>query len=275
MGQVIPFDGLRYPKKETSEFNPDSPQSRGLVACYPLWEGGGDIVRNIVSNQFHCDVVNNSLSWKAVQQRGNTPDFSASEALRTAVGNFPLSITGYPFTLAGWMFRDTNADFQTIVDLGGSGSTSINQAIGVDQSGGNDFPYLFSRSGGDIFAPDNVTIAQYMWHLIIGVFASANSRTLYVNGKFRFTNTTNVGFGTTDRIGIGCLVDSSISSFSQSPLKHICIWNRALPAGEALRLYLPQSRWDVIRPKHSAIGKSITVGGIQPTNEYYNRLLAS
>ena len=141
-------------------------------------------------------------------------------------------VTGYPFTLSMWG-RCTNV-------------TNDQAAFGIyDTDGGQYYVLWFRGATGDVvsastglttFADSSASYTNGQWHHVAGVFSSATSRTVYLDGGNSGTNTTSntqaacerVVFATTNGFGASNGFDGSIANAG--------IYNVALTAGQIISL---------------------------------------
>jgi hypothetical protein len=106
-----------------------------------------------------------------------------------AVGAGVQLVAGYPFTLSAWVnTTDTTGTIFSLYDTG----VATYQEIGID-SGNASADSVTSGSGASALSAS--TVNNGAWHHVVGVFASATSRAIYVDGRLETTNTSSVTFG--------------------------------------------------------------------------------
>ena len=112
--------------------------------------------------------------------------------------NTSTLITAYPFTLEAWM-KTTGTSFNyPILALGDTADHNIRYMISTDGSG-------HSR----IFAPGvatsgNAIIDDGKWHFLSLVFTNDTNRSMYVDGKFDHSDTTNTSYSSSvNSVSIG------------------------------------------------------------------------
>lgn len=144
-------------------------------------------------------------------------------------------VTAYPFTFAAWGYSP----------IGGAGGALIST-----QDGSATIPYyrlLINASGFAVAGarPDagaeseaiGTTDLRGGWHHIVGVYSSATSRSVYVDGVFVDSDTTNDVFNTVTNVSIGNTdISSDVAHFTGS-IDDVRIYNRALSADEIKLLY--------------------------------------
>jgi Concanavalin A-like lectin/glucanases superfamily len=139
--------------------------------------------------------------------------------------------TGYPFTLAVWARRTATITDSVIAAFTSGASTDgaflAYEADGTVKATSNDF---------GVSAPgSNVSSNDTNWHLIIGIFSAANSRTVYCDGTAGTTNTTSVTFSPfPDRMAIGCYAQAQF--VGTSDVAAAALWNVALTADDRASL---------------------------------------
>jgi hypothetical protein len=165
---------------------------------------------------------------------GTALDFDGSNDYVTATAT--QSLTTYPFTLSSWgLFRAVPSIYMHWLAVGTSNSAYF--AIGgVGVSG----TLRLSITGRNSTFTQNWTTTSYSldtWINLVGVFESATSRKLYVNGALVLTGTTNVNQlsnGTGIRLG-----SQFFTNYLNGQIAEGVIWNRALSDSEVTESYQP------------------------------------
>lgn len=151
-----------------------------------------------------------------------------------------LGITGYPISMFTWFKGDTFA-------------TNNRSLMGFfeDQGGYNDlfkFAVLtsgaiemvsFDATNGYVGPTTTATASTGTWSSALAVFAASNSKSLYLNGGNKVTNTSAsaVTFTDLNRFVIGGFGMGTPYEIFDGQIMHSAIWTAALDDQEALSLH--------------------------------------
>lgn len=144
-------------------------------------------------------------------------------------------ITDYPFTLECWVRLDVVNSNDTLISLNITTTGDLSTHYSIRYNGASnqkfairamtDSPLVSQISSGTTTPMANV------WYHIAGVFASATSRTLYVNGLLESTGTDSVNFtSATYQVRMGNLRVNTPTDFLDGKLSDVRIWNTARTA---------------------------------------------
>lgn len=102
-------------------------------------------------------------------------------------------LTGYPFTFSAWVntSRPTGAGNQPIVYVGNSGTINVSYGLYINTTW---YPIIAASNTTAYLGTSQEKMSTWVWYHVVGVFASATSRILYVNGNQVATNTSSVLF---------------------------------------------------------------------------------
>jgi hypothetical protein len=145
------------------------------------------------------------------------------------------TLTLYPFALSGWAYpRAVPAASAAVFSVGTNNSNYF--AIGFLNLSGNLRPQIIGRNTTFLqsYPATNYSINQ--WYHLVGVFASATSRILYVNGIRVVEGTTSVPEYTVNsfpRIGSGYA-----TLFLNALIDDARHYSRLLSASEVMQLYI-------------------------------------
>lgn len=158
-------------------------------------------------------------------------------------GTTNTTVTIYPFTIAGWAnVTAIPATNGSLISLGISNSQYF--SIGFVNVSSTLRAAIIGRNTA--FTQNNTTTAYSLgsWIHLAGVFDSATSRRLYVNGVRVLTGTTSVTELTT---GNGFRIGSQFATQYLNALIDDCIiWNRGLTDGEIWKVFV-NGRGDGLR----------------------------
>lgn len=141
------------------------------------------------------------------------------------------AITGYPFTLSCWS-----------QSLGNNGSNRACVSISFDTSTYADIGWsstngvpLLGISNTSFLGIQGSAVGLNKWTHIVGVYTSATSRDLYINGKFVVNGSTNVSSFSSSTIFLN--KHTSVAATGLFDTDDIRIFNRALLSSEILKMY--------------------------------------
>lgn len=143
----------------------------------------------------------------------------------------PAIISSYPMSIGAWINQTANTGNQDIV--------SISEAANTDMfllylAGGS--PRCAIKFSGTFASASAGVISLGVWVHVVGVFASATSRIIYVNGINRATNATSGTPTGVTNTQIGAQTTGTGDYFNGS-IAYPTIWNTALSATDVTNLY--------------------------------------
>lgn len=146
-------------------------------------------------------------------------------------------VTTYPFTVSLWFNAKEVTNRFILFNLGNSGTD--NEQFNVSAAGdvAND-PLLIEVVVGGV-SSNAVTTAGFTantWYHACGVFTSATSRTIYIDGANSATDTTNLTPSGLDRTTIATANGATVASSSDARIADVGIWSVALDTAEIAAL---------------------------------------
>jgi hypothetical protein len=100
-----------------------------------------------------------------------------------------------------------------------------------------------ATGGGTGTASTTATYSFGVWNHAVGVIAATNSRSAYLNGGNKVTNTTNITLGTVTRYLVGARYSSSVlGAYSNGLIADFAVWNVALTDEEVALVYYNGAR---------------------------------
>jgi len=219
-----------------TRLNPLHRLSKGVVAYFPFWEGGGSLVRDIAGRslvgtltagptwsvgQFGPalsldgvdDYVNvapttesvANLSVYSIAVRFRTTAASADDGRIYAEGRLS---TNTPVVFLGYGFLTTEVRFFVRDDA------NVSVSLGSSRTGLNDG----------------------VWHQAVGI-RNGTSFTVYVDGVPSGSTTATIGVTTIDTVVVGAHSRLTLASFFEGLIDNVCIYSRVLKADEVAELY--------------------------------------
>jgi len=147
-------------------------------------------------------------------------------------------VSDYPFTLSSWAKINSDATGDSIVMITDKDDIDRIFSLWIDT---NNNPALIARQEGgspDILV-DTTTDVTGVWTHVVGVFTSATSRELFVNGVSKGTDTDSVSYDTAiDRWCIGRSCDFTPDNYMNGTIDQVKIYNRSLSAEQIRINYL-------------------------------------
>jgi hypothetical protein len=239
--------GWPYSQAPNVQFdvNWDSPQSKGLVAWWPMmasWGASGD-VRDLM-HRFPTTMTN-TPTWTNGGEFGGVLSFDDAANEYTTISKAP--VTGVPLSLTAWVYLDGDAALQTIVGIGQPGTN--NQFY--MQYWGNAGDQILARArsaAADSFAITAAGAPSGEWIHACAVYEAADSRFAYWNGSNRGAAVVNVvpaGLNTT-RIASSA---TAPGAYLGGMIADVRIYSRALSDEDVRQMYDRCTRWELYKPR--------------------------
>lgn len=140
-------------------------------------------------------------------------------------------ITATPLTMACWLNPSSLAALQIPLGVFASGSTvpASSFRMQIQTTGA-------VRAVTNASSAESATISTSTWSHICGVFTSATSRSAYVNGGSKATDTTSATPAGLNRMTVGVGRGSTVSNPFTGSIAEVGIWNAALTDDEVAAL---------------------------------------
>lgn len=161
-------------------------------------------------------------------------------------------VTGTPATLACWFKSYDTSHLSRLVGVGQFNSSAANMlGLAFYGGSGSKISALHRKGGGDEGdAQTSTTISDGNWHHAAAVFTSNSSRSAYLDGGGKSTNTTSVtAIASADRTIVGGLLwtSSTIIQLCDGAVAEVGIWNAALSDDDVAALAMGYSP-KLVRP---------------------------
>lgn len=246
---AVGFLRKRQPKAPRWPYclNPNSPQSVGLVAWWPMDPACGTKVFDLSCRGLKYDLTNNGPTVSK-DIDGNAA-FGFVSGSSQYLERTETVLTAAPLTMCCWASFANRTAVSTLMCLG------VNTANGnyfeLDMAGpliGNPIR-AGTGSGTSTYVSSNVNgpTSDNTWHHCAGVFAAANSRTAYFNATAGTTNTTSRTPAGLNRTEIGRLLfeSGSITNYLNGRLRDARVYDAALSPAVIYAMYDPATRYDL------------------------------
>lgn len=229
------------------------PLNVGLAGCWmvppnPGWWGGATLRDLVRGGKKPSDGTLTNMAFPATSTSG----WAGPRGRQGGRGSLAFDGTddyvhvpasaSYPLTISLWALATSLSGFPACFSVGQASNNNDRHVVYVS-SGGSSFFAAQSRSNvpaqGD--AVHGRALTAGVWYHVAAVFASATSRTIYVNGGGGVTNTTSVTPGSLDRMAIGRIAVATPSLYWPGLVDDVRLYRLALSGGEVSALY-DQSR---------------------------------
>lgn len=155
--------------------------------------------------------------------------FTRASSHKLQVNSTP--VTAVPITMACWFLSDSITVNQTLMSIAASGSAAFSNQFGLFASGANagDPIQAYAQSGGGgTLASSTTGYSANCWSHAAAVFATTTSKSAFINGGSKGTNTTSQAPAGVDRISIGLTAQSTSGDAMSGMIAWPAIWNVAL-----------------------------------------------
>lgn len=208
------------------------PLGDGLVAYWPMWEGAGSQVQDIVDPGGRLHGTINGATWVATD-RGPVLNFNGT----TDFVNINRAIfTDYPFTLTVRMRAPDITGIHVGISISDVGASNQQIFVGVHGGRAGDPAVVGVRGGSFSYAESTIAYQANKWHTVTAVCKSSTSRTVYLDGGNSGTNVNNEAASNWNVTDFGRLGDNS-PTFTAQDIDFIVLHNRTLSAAEVKFLH--------------------------------------
>lgn len=172
-------------------------------------------------------------------------DFVAASSQRIE-SNATFAALSYPVTLSCWMRPDLTGTLRYAFSM--SHATLVS-ALSLGQDASNYIVAEENRGAATGTSQSAATLSAGTWYQVVGIFNSASSRTVYVDGTAGTGNTTAITAGTYGRPTIGVRNRNlAYTGYFDGKVGECAVWNVALNDDEIMSLALG-FRASLIRPR--------------------------
>lgn len=157
--------------------------------------------------------------------------FNGSTQWFKATGTAPYpAIAHYPISFSAWIYTTNDANQQAILGIGDKDTSTVWYLINAAMNVANNSAYAHRRNT-TAYSSAKTGLVVNEWHHIVGVYASASSMLVYLDGVGGTESTDSVTLSSAiDNICIGKVADNTAAG-AYKFLGNICeaaIWNCAL-----------------------------------------------
>ncbi|MGJ8695367.1 MAG: LamG-like jellyroll fold domain-containing protein [Verrucomicrobiaceae bacterium] len=209
-----------------------TPPPRELLLHWPLDEGEGTTTADLAgTNPGVFLETGGSPVWSEGFLGGGALTFQNQNDV--SVRAVATLVEGYPFSMAGWV--KTTASANDTWAVLGTGQNGNYYSMRVN----NGAARIMTRNGG-FFEQGGPGINDDAWHSMVAVYAHPASMSLYVDGVFVGTRTSDSGdFVTPDRFAIGALdrTDASVVDAFDGSVDDVSFWRGLLSDRDVAALH--------------------------------------
>lgn len=199
---------------------------------------GGTIFADLIANR--KATLTGGASWGA-----GSPAFPSPAALSldgsSGYASFPqIATLDYPFTMSAWFYLADPAHYNAPIGLSAPGDGVARVTIEVRNDSEGNVAMAFGYDGANaLIAASSSGAAANAWNHVVGVFASASSSVVYLNGgnSGSASGSGNPTMASMTVCALGCLPYTTPVLLSKGRLSDCSIWSRALSASEVAQLY--------------------------------------
>jgi hypothetical protein len=135
-----------------------------------------------------------------------------------------LGITAYPFTLAAWIKSNDAASIQVVMGLADKDASDEYATVELRGDMAGDPVQLAVRDGAGVSANTSSGYSANTWHSVVGVFASATDRRIYIDGGAKGTDTANFALPASfDRFFVGHRGDLTPTNPFSGRIAHVVV----------------------------------------------------
>lgn len=189
---------------------------------------------------------------------GSNDDLSVASAV----------VSAYPFTMACWFNANNFTADQGLMSLYDSATDNTNNhRLNLEATTGKVVARTVNSAGTLGAAVTTAGASSGTWLHACGVWASATSRTAYVNGGSANTNATNLTPGALNATGLGAFLDTVPDRYFNGALMEVAIWNVALGSAEVAVIGSNAICPLLVRPE-ALVAYWPLIGGLSPEPDY-------
>lgn len=238
------------------------PQARGLVALYPMWEGAGSQVQDVVDGGGRLNGTGASGLW-VVGNRGPELNFNEATPDRVAAGT---ELNVGDLTIAAWVRPNQPSGSGYVISKNLDSNSQFSYALLANATGPR-WHVLLSSDGTSLtnMAGPN-TYVDNVWQHVAITYQTGIGTTWYQNGQFAGFDATFTGsiFQGAGRVTIGARWDSSAVEYRfgiRGGIESVAVYTRVLIPFEIKDLFNNPNR--LITPEPLQLG-DVGVAGFIP-----------
>jgi hypothetical protein len=227
--------------------NRDSPQARGLVACFDLRAPNVNGYFNLVngSNPLTPGAAAAAPAVESAYEGfGLAPKFvvGSSQYLECA----SAFVNALPVSMAVWFWTTDTANTRSVMSM--ALNTATNDRMNLATLSGK-MSLAFQNGTPNANPSTTTSYAASTWQLATAVASTSVLKAVYLNGGGKATSSTSVAAsGLWNRTRFSSQPLSTPSQFWDGRLAHGCVWSAALTDDEVWALYDPRTRWELYYP---------------------------
>ena len=215
----------------------------GLVAYYPLDELSGNVANDKSGNGLNGTITGATVGQAGKVGKAYSFDGTGDYVALPQGGGIPF-YDNTVFSISMLVYKDTLTSEIFMFAEGSSADNDPAYTVGmVDSAGSNKVRIFIRNDAGGVLVnavKSTAVVSLAAWHHIVWIDDNGTCK-LYidgveddnsVSGNFDYTR----GTLTLNKSTIGALIRSAVSNLWIGDMQHVAIFNKALTAGEILKL---------------------------------------
>lgn len=170
----------------------------------------------------------------------------------------PSPVSAYPCSLAAWMKTTSAAVSMAVLAITDSGSDVRTVSLSLTGTGK---PTARVVNTAAVAAQSAVAVNDGLWHHLVAVFESADSRKIYVNGQQMAADVNTLAFPPVDSVDVGRWGAATPVDYFDGLIEAPTIFDRALTAAEVLQEYLVGAGQEFVREDFETARESLVNTG--------------
>lgn len=229
------------PQRWWPGINHQHPLARGLVGCWPFWEGGGNKLYDISGKGNHGTLTGMDpvTDWVATPYGGGV-NFDGTDD-HVQLDKWSMFADPTQLTWCMWVKKTVHTGHRALWSVA-AGNYANAEHWGVAWMSGDAIRLHSGQGGGSILLPYSLL---GRWMQIVVCLTSATTWSLYIDGRYIGDSTWRKYFDAT-----GARIIGEYGGYFPGDIASLTIHDRALTAAEIAELYADP--WAFMRPRRSA-----------------------
>lgn len=228
--------------------NHASPQARGLAACWSVMSSrGAPVIRDRIGGRHMA--MTNAPTWTLDPSLGPVIRCDSSTSQYLVADGAPVPWT--PLTLACWFKVTGSVQNEALLQIADAAGNNYFQ-VRLNASTTTILGRCRDATAAPAFHADGSEVVPGRWHHACAVFASATSRTVYLDAANPGSSTVSCSPANMSQCFLGVELDAPAGGGFRFHLNGCIadarIYRRALSHDEIRAMFDVSTRWDLYRP---------------------------
>ena len=225
--------------------NRDCPYARGLEAWFPLGEGNSETFADRAGRVQRVLTRAGTISITAGPDGGYAASPGGVATNKLTMATSPVTTT--PYHLGCWAYPNNVTTYYSLIGVLQNITNEAYGVLGIAGATAGDPVIMESAHAGATYA-NSATSRGYVagrWQRFDGNVVSATSRSSWIDGAGKGTNTTSVTVGTFDSFRVGGYsdVDGDFDGLNGN-ICEVGVWSVVRTDAEVWRTFDPATRWE-------------------------------